>query len=95
MRPIITYNFCKIPPFKLRFIILRYVDENGDIKEKFVRMAECLHGVDGEGLSKIILESIDKVNLDMEMCRGQGYDGAGKNLCKFTYGKSVQISLKS
>ncbi|XP_057317590.1 52 kDa repressor of the inhibitor of the protein kinase-like [Hydractinia symbiolongicarpus] len=40
-------------------------------------MAECRYGVSGEALSKTIVDSIRDVNPDMNLCRGQGYDGAG------------------
>ena len=61
-------------------IIIRYVDSKGQIREVFVKMAECNLGCSGEGLAKTILNSIEDVNLDMADCRGQGYDGAGISL---------------
>ena len=51
----------------------------GEIREVFVQMAECSYGCSGEGLTGTILESVSKVNLDMNFCRGQGYDGAGNH----------------
>ena len=58
-------------------IIIRYVDGNCEIRETFLKMAECKLGCSGKGLSKTILKSVNDIKLDMHNCRGQVYDGAG------------------
>ena len=73
---ILADEACDISNKEQMPIVIRYVD-NCQIRETFVRMAECHYGCTGKGLSEIILKSIEDINLDMENCRGQGYDGAG------------------
>ena len=64
-------------------IIIRYVNTDGIIKEVFVRMAECLYGCSGYGLAQTVLSVVEHLNLDMNSCRGQGYDGAGNLILKY------------
>ena len=60
--------------------VTRYVSTSSNdvsIKEVLLKMIECSKGVSGEALSKSILEAVEELRLDMDNCRGQGYDGAG------------------
>lgn len=60
-------------------IVVRFVDKNDDIREEFMIFLSCKDGVDGETLTNQILEAIQGyLNLDMDNCRGQAYDGAGQ-----------------
>lgn len=65
--------------FKEQFsLVLRYVDNNFDIREDFVRFIHCKEGLSGADLSAALLNCVENdLNLDISKCRGQGYDGAG------------------
>ena len=56
---------------------LRFVDEENNIREDFIRFIHCKNGMRGEKLSKVITSTVDNLSLDIRYCRGQGYDGAG------------------
>lgn len=58
-------------------VVLRYIDSKDEIRETFLKMAECKLGCSGKGLSNTIIDAVEQNNLDMNDCRGQGYDGAG------------------
>ncbi|XP_057307639.1 52 kDa repressor of the inhibitor of the protein kinase-like [Hydractinia symbiolongicarpus] len=59
-------------------LVLRYVDSNFDIKEDFIRFLHCKEGLSGSALASIILKALsDDLVLNVQDCRGQGYDGAG------------------
>ncbi|XP_066917208.1 52 kDa repressor of the inhibitor of the protein kinase-like [Clytia hemisphaerica] len=75
-------------------IIFRFIDKSNTIREVFVKMAECVSGVSGKAIAKTILESVKSVNLDMESCRGQGYDGAGSMSGKIS-GAATRICEES
>ena len=56
-------------------IVLRYVDSNKEINERFIKFVEC-DRVTGEALAENIEHTLEEVGLHLENCRGQGYDGA-------------------
>ena len=56
---------------------LRYIDENGDICEDFLKYIHCQSELTGKDLYNEIISSLESFNLDIQNCRGQGYDGAG------------------
>ena len=59
-------------------LVLRYVDQHCNINEKFIRFIHCKYGLCGKDLAKALLESLSgELTLDIQNCRGQGYDGAG------------------
>ena len=58
-------------------IVLRFVDNNLDIREDFVRFIDCKEGLAGVDLASTLLKTISNLGLDIMNCRGQGYDGAG------------------
>ena len=58
-------------------LIVRYVDKHSSIVEAFLAFVECEYGTSGEQLATLIELSYQSVWLDMSLCRGQGYDGAG------------------
>ncbi|XP_057316859.1 52 kDa repressor of the inhibitor of the protein kinase-like [Hydractinia symbiolongicarpus] len=59
-------------------LVLRYVDSNFDIKEDFIRFLHCKEGLSGSALASIMLKALsDDPVLNVQDCRGQGYDGAG------------------
>ena len=58
-------------------LIVRYVDNKHNIIESFLCFIECEHGTSGSQLATLIESTCVEIGLDMSMCRGQGYDGAG------------------
>ena len=56
---------------------LRYIDENDDICEDFLKYIHCPSGLTGKDLYNEIISSLESFNLDIQNCCGQGYDGAG------------------
>ncbi|KAK2702838.1 hypothetical protein QYM36_018569 [Artemia franciscana] len=72
---------------------LRFVNsEMLQIREEFIKFAvvEDLHG---ESFGEFILSRIEKLGLDMKLCRGQGYDGA-PNMSGHLSGAQAFISSK-
>ena len=58
-------------------LVLRFVDGTQNIREDFVRFLHCKWGLSGESLAKLVLDELINLNLSIDDCRGQGYDGAG------------------
>ena len=56
---------------------LRYVDDDGDICENFVKLIHCKSGLTGKDLYNEVTEVLSRFDLDLQNCRGQGYDSAG------------------
>nr|XP_047135465.1 uncharacterized protein LOC101239472 [Hydra vulgaris] len=46
-------------------------------KSDFLQFIECKSGTTGLSLGQNIVSAIDDLGLDIQKCRGQGYDGAG------------------
>ena len=64
-------------------LVLRFVDKNGNIREKIIKFIICDEGVSGAAISKSITIEIRSLGLDMQNCRGQGYDEAGNMAGKY------------
>ena len=47
-----------------------------EIREGFLRFWHCELGLSGKALAETILTEIGNLTLDINNCRGQGYDGA-------------------
>lgn len=59
-------------------LVIRYLHkETLEVKEDFVGFVECKGGVSGEAVANEIMDAVDGLGLDMTLCRGQSYDGAG------------------
>ena len=58
-------------------LVIRFVDENSAIRETFLSFLQCDDGLTGEAISKQIVNGVENLSIDMHLCRGQGYDGAG------------------
>ena len=58
-------------------LVLRFVDKNMDVREEFIAFLQCKWGLSGENLAKLLLDALNDLDLPIEDCRGQGYDGAG------------------
>ena len=56
-------------------IVVRCVDSNKEINERFIKYVEC-EGMTGEALARNIEDTLIEVGAPLENCRGQGYDGA-------------------
>ena len=63
--------------------IIRFVDENDEIREEFLEFVHCPKGIKGEQICELIKETVENLGLDMRDCRGQGYDGAGNMAGKY------------
>ena len=55
----------------------RYIDENGDICEDFLKFIRCQFGLTGKNLYNEIISYLESFNLDIQNYSGQGYDGSG------------------
>ena len=58
-------------------LIIRYVDEHREIQEMFIAFIKCDQGTRGEEIARLIKASCLSSCLNFNLCRGQGYDGAG------------------
>ena len=56
-------------------IVLRFVDTNCNIREDFVDFVS-VERITGEIIVSKLKETLARYNLDLQDCRGQGYDGA-------------------
>ncbi len=56
-------------------LAFRFVDSKREIREEFLPFLHCNAGTSGLAISDQILSAVR--DLDMENCRGQGYDGIG------------------
>ena len=65
-------------------LVLRYVDPEGEIQERFVKFIHCDTGTSGKALATKIVNCItNELKLDVQNCRGQCYDGAGNMAGKY------------
>ena len=71
-------------------LVLRFVDDNQNIREDFVRFLHCKWGLSGADLASVILNALTDLSLNISDCRGQGYDGAGA-VAGHTRGLSARI----
>ena len=74
-------------------IVIRFVDSTSRIRESFLGFYQCNEGLSGKAVSAKILETVKELGLDMNNCRGQGYDGAGNMAGKCT-GAATLIQKK-
>ena len=70
-------------------IVVRFVDQDCTIREEFLGFVPC-EGLSGEAIAKQITDSVCSLGLDMQLCRGQGYDGAG-NMAGKVSGAAARI----
>ena len=74
-------------------LIIRYVDKHLEIQESFMGFVECVGGTTGMLLAELIEASCLSIGLDLNLCRGQGYDGAG-NMAGHCSGAAKIMQLK-
>ena len=58
-------------------LIIRFVDQSGMIREEFLEFVLCDTGASGQAIADKIKFTLEKLTLDLNDLRGQGYDGAG------------------
>lgn len=63
--------------------VLRYVDEKGDIHERFIKF-ENIHGHTSAYLTLTISTLLEELKLDMKNCVGQSYDNASNMSGKYS-----------
>ena len=74
-------------------VVIRYVNKCYEIQESFIGFVECECGTSGRDVATLIEESCHRFGLNMQSCRGQGYDGAG-NMSGSCNGASAIIRSK-
>ena len=70
-------------------ICIRFVDKNNKISEEFLEFGRC-EQLNGKVIVTEIIRVLEKSNLDIRNCRGQGYDG-GSNMSSEAVGVQKQI----
>ena len=65
-------------------LVIRYVDGSTIIQEIFIKFIHCDEGVSGEGLKDELTCLVNELNIDVENCSGQCYDGAGLMFGKYS-----------
>ena len=58
------------------FFCLTYVEKKGKICEDFLNLVHCKSGLTEKDLFKEVLDILNEPRRDLQICRGQGYDGA-------------------
>ena len=71
-------------------VVIRFVDRTLTIREEFLGFFPCKLGLSGEAIANSIMKFVEKLGLNMEFCRGQGYDGAG-NMAGRVSGAAARI----
>ena len=71
-------------------LVIRFVDGSGEIREEFLGFLHCDLGLSGKALAETVLNGITNLTLDIQNCRGQGYDGAS-SVSGYINGLSAQI----
>ena len=71
-------------------LVIRFVDGSGEIREEFLGFLHCDLGLSGKALAETVLNGIANLTLDIQNCRGQGYDGAF-SVSGYINGLSAQI----
>ncbi|XP_046862976.1 52 kDa repressor of the inhibitor of the protein kinase-like [Xenia sp. Carnegie-2017] len=75
---LIADETCDISNEEQMSLVLRFVDEEFNIREEFFRFIHCSEGMSGKNLASMILKCLnEELNLNIQDCRGQWYDGAG------------------
>ena len=70
-------------------ICIRLVDKNNNIREEFLGFGRC-EQLSGKVIGTEIIWMLEKSNLDIKNCHGQGYDGAS-NMSSEAVGVQKQI----
>ena len=66
-------------------LVLRYVDRNWEIQERCVTVIHCDSSISGKALKDTLITCITKeLQLDINTCRGQCYNGAANMAGQYT-----------
>ena len=79
---ILANEACDVSNVEQMPIVLRFVDSEASIREEFLGFSECSEGMTGKAIACAILKFVEDIGLNMEFCRGQGYDGAANMVGK-------------
>ena len=60
-------------------LCIRFFDDDNNIREEILEFGQCKR-IDGNSIAEEILKILKKAGLDVNNCRGQGYDGAANML---------------
>ena len=64
-------------------IVIRFVDKNQTIREKFAAFHPCEEGTTGLAIKNLIMNALTELGISMNDCCGHCYDGA-RNINTFT-----------
>lgn len=74
-------------------LVVRFVDKTFSIREEFLEFVPCKLGLSGEAVAQTILNTLHELDLPIDDCRGQGYDGAG-NMAGQLSGAAARITAR-
>ena len=57
-----------VPSKEQLSLVLRFVDDNQNIREDFVRLLHCKWGLSGESPTKLVLDELINFNLSIDDC---------------------------
>ncbi len=63
--------------FPMIGLVIRFVNRSNEICEEFLEFVNCSGKTTGKALAAIVITKLQNYNLNPELLRGQGYDGAG------------------
>ena len=69
-------------------LVIRFVDQSGMIREEFLEFVLCDTGTSGQAIAEKIKFTLEKLTLDLNDLRGQGYGGPGNMSVKYRGGCS-------
>ena len=77
--------------------VIQFVDNQAKIREEFMGFIPCSESKKGKDITNTILRAVEGFGLDMNLCRGQGYDNAGNmtGKCSGTAAKICQSYPKA
>ena len=73
-------------------VVIRFVDEDRQIREEFFGFI-TVERITGEALSTALLSWLEENELDVRLCRGQGYDGDSNMslVCRLKFAKLAHL----
>ena len=74
---VLAYEAADISNIEQMSPVIRFVDNQAKIHGEFMGLIPCSEGMKGKDIATTILPAVEGIDLDMNLCRGQGYDCAG------------------
>eukprot|EP00795_Rhopilema_esculentum_P013681 gene13681-biopygen3656 len=73
--------------------VIRFVDNQAKVHEDFMDFVPCSKSMKGKDVANTILQAVRGIGLDMSLCRGHRYDGAGNmtGKCSRTAAKDMPV----